>query len=113
MRLSVRHGNILRRYSVTLMTTTENKPMAPGAKTTGAVAVNWQQHILREIANPHCTRREVAHTYAILLSLRQEGHTVDFQPIADAILQRWSMYALDWIVKHAWARLRKHGAPCR
>ena len=64
--------------------------------------VDFVQWIMNEILDPAFTRRDVARTYAILIS---KGHR-EFKGINGAIVERWSMSGLQWIKKQAWKELR-------
>lgn len=68
--------------------------------------VDFVQWIMNEIEDPKMTRREVAHTYSILIS---EDYK-DFRVINEAILKRWSPAGLRWIKARAWKRVERERA---
>ena len=55
--------------------------------------------MLQEIANKECTRDVVARTYAFAL---RSDHPCDFKKVNKAIIERWSLSALEYIKKMAW-----------
>ena len=61
--------------------------------------VNPQRQILWEIEDWKLTRDSVAITYAFCIRQR---HEVDIRIINRAIINRWSMSALEYIKKRAW-----------
>lgn len=56
--------------------------------------------LLEEIADPAMTRRDVALTYG--LALRGSQDRVDWPKVNRAIVDRWSLSALEWIKAFAW-----------
>ena len=60
--------------------------------------VDFVAWIMNEIEGEGFTRKDVAHTYAILI---QKGHE-NWKPINQAIMNRWSKSALLWIRAEAW-----------
>ena len=65
---------------------------------------NCEATLLRDIAEPTATRRYVAETYA--LAIRSSYHpTVDWGKVNRAIIERWSLSALNWIKREAWKRV--------
>lgn len=72
-------------------------------KVGGIKDVDFVQWIMNEIADKNFTRKEVAHTYAILID---KDHK-DFAEINTAILNRWSRAGLQWIKTQAWKRLNQ------
>jgi hypothetical protein len=64
--------------------------------------VDFVQWIMNEIEDSKIPRREIAHTYSILI---EKGHK-DFKSINEAILKRWSPAGLKWIKEQAWKRLQ-------
>lgn len=58
-----------------------------------------QGQLLEEIADPKMTRRQVALTYG--LAMRSQDR-VDWGTVNRAIVDRWSLSALDWIKQFAW-----------
>lgn len=61
---------------------------------------NCTRVLLDEIAMPEMKRKDVAKTYA--LSLRS-SESVDWARVNQAIIDRWSFHALDWIKTQAWS----------
>lgn len=59
-----------------------------------------QGQLLGEIADPRMKRRDVAMTYR--LALRSDG--VDWPAVNAAIIERWSLRALDRIKRFAWGK---------
>lgn len=55
--------------------------------------------LLREIADSHLTRDDVALTYAMAM---RGGEEVDWSKVNHAILDRWSMAALRYVKTEAW-----------
>lgn len=64
----------------------------------GQLHCDWPAFILNEIADPVMKRKQVAHTYGILI---HTGHR-EFTAINQAILARWSPSGLNWIKTQAW-----------
>jgi hypothetical protein len=62
------------------------------------VHVDWLGLIFQEISDKQRTRREIAHTYGILI---RTGHK-EFAEINRAILGRWTRSGLEWIKQEAW-----------
>lgn len=58
--------------------------------------------LLEEIANKKMFRNDVAKTYALTLR-SSECDKVDWGKVNQAILDRWSPYALKWIKERAWS----------
>jgi hypothetical protein len=56
--------------------------------------------LLKEIADPSMTRRDVALTYG--LAIRSGKERVDWPKVNRAIVDRWSLSALEWIKDFAW-----------
>lgn len=54
--------------------------------------------LLREIANPHLKRRDVARTYRYALL---SGEAVDWETVHQSIIKRWSYFAVEWIRREA------------
>jgi hypothetical protein len=63
---------------------------------------NCQNTLLREIADPIVKRLDVAKTYALALR-SSECERVNWKKINYAIVERWSISALEWIKKQAWS----------
>jgi len=61
--------------------------------------VDWEALIMQEIGNQKCTRKEVAHTYSVLLRSHPAPR---FAPINKAIVDRWSLSGLEYIKELAW-----------
>jgi hypothetical protein len=60
--------------------------------------VDFVQWIMNEIEDKKMTRKDVAHTYSILMAKGHQGFTT----INEAIIKRWSPAALRWIKETAW-----------
>ena len=60
----------------------------------------WRTDVLAAIADPACTRDDVAVEYAT--ALRAYGPQDGWGAINQAILDRWSMAALRYIKEKAW-----------
>jgi len=58
--------------------------------------------MLREIADPQMKRLDIAKTYALTLR-SSEYNAVDWARVNQAIVDRWSPYALEYIKKLAWS----------
>ncbi len=56
--------------------------------------------MLQEIANKECTRLTVARTYALAL---HSDYPTDFKKVNKAIIERWSLSALEYIKRMAWS----------
>ena len=56
--------------------------------------------ILEEIANPKMKRKDVAQSYAWAL---RSSDKIDWAKINRAIMERWSLSALEWIKNRAWS----------
>ena len=54
--------------------------------------------LLREIADPDTTRKQVAQTYALAM---RSSETVDWAAVNAAIMARWSVSGLEWIKRQA------------
>jgi hypothetical protein len=61
--------------------------------------VDPQGTIMRDIEDPRMTRDDVAMTYAFCI--RQAGE-IDFAAINRAIVDRWSLSALEYVKTRAW-----------
>jgi hypothetical protein len=59
--------------------------------------------LLREIADPHMKRNDVAQTYALALCSSWE---TDWGQVNRAIIERWSKSALIYIKERAWKIVR-------
>lgn len=62
--------------------------------------VDCERMILSEIEQPKVRRKTVAMTYAFCL---RSSEDIDFSKVNRAIINRWSLSALDWIKKQAWS----------
>lgn len=60
-----------------------------------------EQALFQEIAEPKCTRTDVAKTYALALRSR-DSKKIDWAKVNQAIIDRWSGSALNWIKRKAW-----------
>jgi hypothetical protein len=56
--------------------------------------------LLAEIANPQCTRKIVAKTYALAIV---SSVSTEWGVVNRAIVNRWSPSALEWIKDRAWS----------
>ena len=56
--------------------------------------------MLREIEDPKCTRDIIARTYALAL---RSSYPTDFGRVNKAIIERWSVSALEYIMRLAWS----------
>ena len=57
--------------------------------------------LLDEIADPRMKRLDVAKTYCLALR-SSERDQVDWKKVNQAIIDRWSCFALAWIKEQAW-----------
>ncbi|HJR00963.1 MAG TPA: hypothetical protein VKA83_04995 [Methylomirabilota bacterium] len=67
----------------------------------------WRKDVLAAIADPTCTRDDVAVDYAA--ALLAYGPSGEWREINEAILARWSMSGLNYIKTQAW-KLARGGA---
>ena len=58
--------------------------------------------LLQEIAEPEFTRDTVALTYAMALC---SSDKTDFKRVHQAIIERWSCSALEYIKREAWKKI--------
>jgi hypothetical protein len=63
--------------------------------------MNPEQRLLKAIADKRQTRDDVAVTYAY--ALRGDHEQVDWAKVNVAIMERWSLNALRYIKREAWA----------
>lgn len=56
--------------------------------------------LLRAIANKHCKRRDVARAYRLALN-SSDDEKVDWEKVHNAIVARWSYFAVEWISRQA------------
>lgn len=61
-----------------------------------------ENQMMREITTPGFTRRDVAKSYALTLK-SSECSSVNWAKVNQAIIERWSPYALEWIKQQAWS----------
>ena len=64
--------------------------------------VNCTRTLLHEIGHKEAKRLDIAKTYALALR-SSEASTMDWRAVNEAIIERWSMSALEWIKKLAWS----------
>jgi hypothetical protein len=57
-----------------------------------------EQTLLAEIADPGTSRRDVAQTYRLAMA---SSERVDWRRVNEAIIERWSLHALEWIKTQA------------
>jgi len=62
--------------------------------------VNTTNLIMQEIADKRVKRRSVAMTYAFAI---RSSEKTDWPKVNQAIINRWSPSALNWIKKQAWS----------
>ena len=62
-----------------------------------------QGYLLGEIANPAMKRLDVAKTYRLVLH-SQSRDRVNWRTVNTAVIERWSVSALEWIKKFAWSQ---------
>jgi len=67
----------------------------------GLELADCENTLLREIADKGITRRGVAVTYRLALR-SSECDTIDWRKVNRAIIERWSLHALEWIKRKAW-----------
>jgi hypothetical protein len=60
-----------------------------------------QAQLLEEIANPAMKRLDVAKTYRLILH-SGDIERVNWRAVNAAIIERWSVSALEWIKGFAW-----------
>ena len=73
---------------------------------TRIVLADPEGYLLEEIANPAMKRLDVARTYRLILA-SGDAPRVNWRVVNTAIIDRWSVSALEWIKRFAW----KGGAP--
>ena len=65
---------------------------------------NAEATILAEIADPVFKRLDVAKTYRLaMIAAQKAGEKVDWAKVNAAIIERWSVSALNWIKEMAWS----------
>jgi len=64
----------------------------------------WREDVLRAIADPTCTRDDVAVDYAC--AIKAYGHDGGWGEVNAAIEKRWSRSALVYIKTEAWKLVR-------
>jgi hypothetical protein len=57
-----------------------------------------ESRLLREIASVHARRRDVAKAYRYA---KLSGERVDWERVHNAITERWSYFAVEWIRREA------------
>lgn len=76
------------------------------------MTMDWEYHILKEIANNKMKRLDIAQTYRILLEEKyRAGKEPDWNRINAAIIERWSVSALIYIKEQAWSGKCWKGVP--
>lgn len=58
--------------------------------------------LLSEIHDRRMKRRDVAKTYRLAME-SSECDQVNWAKVNEAIIERWSMHALEWIKEQAWS----------
>ena len=74
---------------------------------TRIVFADPEGQLLEEIANPAIKRLDVAKTYRLIL-FNGGAERVNWRTVNTAIVDRWSMSALEWIKNWVW---KNGGAP--
>jgi len=86
--------------SSTVRVTGANEPLLK-TKEGGGVRFEWpQENLLSELDDKTTTRKDVAKSYALLM---KHGHNPDWEIINKAIIDRWSISALNYIKDLAWS----------
>lgn len=68
---------------------------------TRIVFADPEGYLLEEIADPAMRRIDVAKTYRLILASGEQDR-VNWRTVNTAIIDRWSVSALDWIKQFAW-----------
>ena len=68
---------------------------------TRIVLADPEGYLLEEIANPAMRRIDVAKTYRLILASGDQDR-VNWRTVNTAVIDRWSVSALDWIKQFAW-----------
>ena len=68
---------------------------------TRIVFADPEGYLLEEIANPAMKRLDVAKTYRLILASGDQGR-VNWRTVNTAVIDRWSVSALEWINNWAW-----------
>lgn len=63
--------------------------------------------LLREIADKSMKRKDIASTYGLSIHAERYGEKVDWSAVNKAIIERWSVFGLNWIKKEAWKRCER------
>ena len=63
---------------------------------------NCEATLLQEIAITELKRKDIAKTYALAMR-SSECDSIDWAKVNQAIVKRWSIYALDYIKRLAWS----------
>jgi hypothetical protein len=61
---------------------------------------NCTRTLLDEVARKEAKRLDIAKTYGLAL---RSSYPTDWRAVNEAIINRWSMSALEWIKKQAWS----------
>jgi hypothetical protein len=72
--------------------------MADGTR---IVLADPEGYLLEEIANPAMKRLDVAKTYRLILASGDQDRVI-WRTVNTAVIDRWSVSALDWIKQFAW-----------
>jgi hypothetical protein len=64
----------------------------------GQIEYSWEAQLLRAVASPHTGRRDVAETYR---HAKDSGEDVEWERVHQAIVARWSHFAVEWIRREA------------
>ena len=68
---------------------------------TRLVLADPEGYLLGEIANPAMKRLDVAKTYRLILASGDQAR-VNWRTVNTAVIDRWSVSALEWIKRFAW-----------
>ena len=68
---------------------------------TRIVLADPEGYLLEEIANPAMKRIDVAKTYRLILASGDQAR-VNWRTVNTAVIDRWSVSALEWIKRFAW-----------
>jgi hypothetical protein len=65
--------------------------------------------LLREIATKELNREDIAQTYAMaIVSTEARNKLIDWKKVNEAIVERWSPSAREWIKNQAWKIIESH-----
>lgn len=56
-------------------------------------------HILREVADKRMKRCDIAQSYRLAM---MSSEKTDWKRVNESIINRWSLFGLNWIKKEAW-----------